>query len=367
LSVDRLIVGYANNAPCGFFARGFGRYVAVTLDVDALIAPLADDDPCGPDPRTDPEFRQLFHKAEFTTDYRLGPDGDEVRVVVPPAWPEVEELALRLAQRTRDLRLAALIAQAATARRGATGLRDGLKLLNGLIERHWEAVHPLPADADPLPRITALGGLVEARGLAHQLERMPLVSAQGIGAFSVRDIRLARGEAAPESGEEVPQAGLVQAALDTDETAPATRDTLSAARDEAATLARRLGERLDGDAPDLAPLSQAIDRALAFLGHRVESQGAPAEDSATPPSGAAAGGPVAGGAAGEVRNREDVVATLDRLLAYYERAEPASPVPLFLRRARRLVDKSFVDVIEDLLPDAAAQIRALGGDEGRGG
>ncbi len=346
-------------------ARGVERNVAVTLDVDALIAPLAADAPCGPDPRTDPEFRQLFHKAEFTTDYRLGPDGNEVRVVVPPAWPEVEELALRLSERTRDLRLAALIARAVTARRGAAGLRDGLKLLNGLIERHWEAVHPLPADDDPLPRITALGGLVEARGLAYQLERMPLVSAQGIGSFSVRDIRLARGETAPESGEEVPQSGLVQAALDKDEAAPATRDTLLAARAEAATLARLLGERLGGDAPDLAPLVQAIDRALAFLGHRVESEAAPAEGAASSSGAGATGGAVGGGGGGgEVRNREDVIATLDRLLAYYERSEPASPVPLFLRRARRLVGKSFVDVIEDLLPDSAAQIRALGGDDG---
>jgi type VI secretion system protein ImpA len=39
-------------------------------------------------------------------------------------------------------------------------------------------------------------------------------------------------------------------------------------------------------------------------------------------------------------------------------------VPLFLRRARRLVDKSFVDVIDDLLPESAAQIRALGGGDG---
>lgn len=351
-----------NKAPHGAVSVGFGRDAVVTLDVDALVGPLADDRPCGPDPRTDPEFRQLFHKAEFTTDYRLAPNGDEVRVVVPPAWAEVEALALKLAERTRDLRLAAMIARAATARRGAAGLCDGLRLLKGLIERHWQAVHPLPAGDDPLPRVTALAALVEARGLTYQLERMPLVSARGVGEFSVRDIRLARGEIAPEAGEEAPQAGLVQAALDKDEDLSATTERLVAARAEATTLVRLLGERLGGEAPDLAPLVQAIDRALAFVGHRADSE--PPTADAAPPADAPASSRAGPAGGGEIRDRQDVVATLDRLLAYYERAEPASPVPLFLRRARRLVDKSFVDVIDDLLPESAAQIRALGGGDG---
>ncbi|MGV8370865.1 hypothetical protein ACV33F_30545, partial [Pseudomonas aeruginosa] len=42
-------------------------------------------------------------------------------------------------------------------------------------------------------------------------------------------------------------------------------------------------------------------------------------------------------ASGEIANREDVLRQLDRLLEYYVRHEPSSPVPVLLKRAKTLV------------------------------
>jgi type VI secretion system protein ImpA len=39
-------------------------------------------------------------------------------------------------------------------------------------------------------------------------------------------------------------------------------------------------------------------------------------------------------------------------------------VPLLLRRAQRLVSKSFLEVIQDVCPDAVGQIETLGGVSG---
>jgi type VI secretion system protein ImpA len=58
-----------------------------------------------------------------------------------------------------------------------------------------------------------------------------------------------------------------------------------------------------------------------------------------------------------------VVRTLDRICGYYARNEPSSPIPLLLRRARRLVTMDFVDIVRDLAPDALAQVEALRGTE----
>ena len=52
---------------------------------------------------------------------------------------------------------------------------------------------------------------------------------------------------------------------------------------------------------------------------------------------------------------------IDKICRYYETHEPSSPVPLILRRAQRLVSKSFVEVIQDLSPEAMRQIEIIAG------
>jgi type VI secretion system protein ImpA len=66
----------------------------------------------------------------------------------------------------------------------------------------------------------------------------------------------------------------------------------------------------------------------------------------------------------QVATRADVVATLDRVCDYYARHEPSSPVPLLLKRARGLVDKSFVDLLGELAPEGLAQLTQVIGTTG---
>ena len=54
---------------------------------------------------------------------------------------------------------------------------------------------------------------------------------------------------------------------------------------------------------------------------------------------------------------------LDEIIRYFERAEPSSPVPLLLRRAQRLVDKNFLDILRDLAPDGVQQAELFRGSE----
>jgi type VI secretion system protein ImpA len=64
-----------------------------------------------------------------------------------------------------------------------------------------------------------------------------------------------------------------------------------------------------------------------------------------------------------VNSRQDVIRLLDKICAYYQRHEPSSPVPLLLNRARRLVDKNFMEILEDLAPEGLGQARQVGGIE----
>ncbi|MGK2926590.1 MAG: ImpA family type VI secretion system protein, partial [Lysobacterales bacterium] len=64
---------------------------------------------------------------------------------------------------------------------------------------------------------------------------------------------------------------------------------------------------------------------------------------------------------GPISNRSDVVRALERVCEYYSVQEPSSPVPLLLRRAQRLVEKSFMEILEDMVPDGVSQARIVSG------
>jgi type VI secretion system protein ImpA len=120
-------------------------------------------------------------------------------------------------------------------------------------------------------------------------------------------------------------------------------------------------------ATSLARLTGLLDQAANEVGTRAERR-RPVETEASTMNGESAGGangetPQGRGMPGQIRSRDDVVRTLDQICAYYDRSEPSSPVPLLMRRARRLVTMSFVDIIKDMAPDAVSQVALIGGSE----
>ncbi|HEX5175868.1 MAG TPA: hypothetical protein VFV83_02510, partial [Chthoniobacteraceae bacterium] len=68
-----------------------------------------------------------------------------------------------------------------------------------------------------------------------------------------------------------------------------------------------------------------------------------------------------GGGSGNIQSRQDVIRMLDKLCDYYSRAEPSSPVPLLLRRAQRLAEMNFLEIIGDLSPEALAPVQNVTG------
>ena len=71
---------------------------------------------------------------------------------------------------------------------------------------------------------------------------------------------------------------------------------------------------------------------------------------------------------GQVNTREDVTRALDQIIAYYERNEPSHPLPIVLKRAKRMVAMSFLEIMKDVAPDAMPQAQLLRGhsDQGEG-
>jgi len=60
-----------------------------------------------------------------------------------------------------------------------------------------------------------------------------------------------------------------------------------------------------------------------------------------------------------INDRQDVIRMLDQICTYYQQNEPGSPVPLLLKRARQLVEKNFLEIVQDLAPKSAAEVKTL--------
>ena len=80
---------------------------------------------------------------------------------------------------------------------------------------------------------------------------------------------------------------------------------------------------------------------------------------------AAGGGPAARPNLKVISSREDAIRALDAVADFFRRAEPSSPVPLVVDRAKRLVSKNFLEVLEDIAPGGLDQARSAGRIAGR--
>jgi type VI secretion system protein ImpA len=60
------------------------------LDVEALLRPISDEAPCGPDMEYEPDFLALQELARGKPEQVIG---DEVRPAQEPSWPTVRDAA----------------------------------------------------------------------------------------------------------------------------------------------------------------------------------------------------------------------------------------------------------------------------------
>jgi type VI secretion system protein ImpA len=126
------------------------------------------------------------------------------------------------------------------------------------------------------------------------------------------------------------------------------RAGLDAASAIEAVLVARLPEQ---QRPDLKPLLRLM-QCVADAAGGVSNARSAAD---------AAPGTGLSNAEGAIASRDDAIRALERVCAWIERNEPASPAPIFIRRSQELLKKSFIEIIRDLLPDNVKQIEHFAG------
>ena len=329
--------------------------------MEALLAPIDAEHPCGVEdeaPLTTLDAWRVFGQARSP---EAPPERGEIRKL--PEWGEIREVALAGLGKTKDLRLLAYFATAALRTDGLLAYFDALSAAAYWLGQHWPDVHPV-VDEDAMARRNALNCLADPMAVLDRLRRMPIVESRQHGRFSLRDIDIAKGNLQPGPSETRFDMTQIDAAL-----AELPLDTLTRLQ-QAAEGALSAVNRIDATmresgGPDMAPGFEPLTALLARLHLLLQTQvnlrvpeEAPASVEAGGGQAAAPGGTVA--IAG-IASRQDAVRALDAVAEYFRRNEPSSPVPLLLERAKRLVSKNFLEVLEDVAPDAVSIARAFGG------
>jgi type VI secretion system protein ImpA len=334
------------------------------IDPVKVTGPFADGDPSGPNLEYDAEFMALDRAQQGRPEQVIG---DSVKPAQDPDWRDVTERAETLMGRTRDLRVAVALTQALLRTQGLQGFATGLSVIKGLLEGQWDTVHPqLDADDnnDPTLRVNSLLSLAAADGVLKALREVPLVVSKTLGRFSLRDIRIASGkQPAPAGLAEPPKQIQIDGAFrDADlNELQASAAQIALALENVGAIDKLLVDKVGSQAPELKPLVLDLNEIKHALAEQLSARGVGVAGA----DGATGGGDAAksGGGRGEIDSREDVVRQLDRLCEYYRRHEPSSPVPVLLRRAKRLVSKDFMEIIRDLTPGGVAEAELLSGIE----
>ena len=335
------------------------------MDGSLLLASISESAPCGVDLEYDSEFLQLERDAQGRPERSMG---DVVQAAEPPDWRAIEQASSSLLQRSKDLRITHFLVQSSLALEGLEGLAARLTLVSELLSRYWAELYPrLDADDDndPTVRVNTLAGLTCDTNLAL-LRNAVLLRSRVFGTVTLRAALNAAG-LLPASDEALSADELNGALRDSDPAElEATRAAIQSALEAAQAIERQVAEQVGSDrGVDLQPLRQPLKLALQVLGDSTQPTADGIDETAPqqPHADTAAAAPSAPPASGEIRNRDDVRRSLDRLLEYYARHEPSSPLPVLLNRARTLVDADFASIVRNLIPDGISQFENLRGPD----
>ena len=331
-----------------------------------LLNPIAGDNPSGQDVRYDTKLLvyDKIKEARREDDNLAQGAWEHERKVAD--FASVRKLAQEaLATRTKDLQLAAWLAEAALRTEGFPGLRQGLVLCHGLIDKFWDTLYPPLEDGDPELRAAPLDWLGSA--LEIPLKNTPLVSA-GYDWLKLKESRvvgyedqaksdkdkkaraklLAEGKLAPEAFDkafvETPKGFYLQAEKDLDSCLVALKSL-----DEMCTA--KFGDA----APSLGKLQIALEEVRhavhTLLEKKRETEPDPVEEAPAAAATDGAGGTVAAGGSvahpgapaivisvmtsSEPADRREVIASVARAAAFLRKREPHSPAPYLMMRGLR--------------------------------
>lgn len=346
------------------------------IPLDSLLQPISEDNPVGDDIRADSSPTSAYYTIK---DARTAARAAERNNIFDGSsneaddqWRKILELAPDILQnQAKDLEIASWYTEALIRRYGYQGLRDGFKLIKGLIEQYWDNLYPLPDEDGVETRVASLTGL-NGEG------------AEGVLIVPIRNVKITQGsDPGPFSYWKYQQALDVEKILDEDAKADKAsklgfshadvdravaessetffiniRDDIQEAIETYREISRKLDEYCGiNDSPPSSNIINVLVECLGAINH-IGKYKMPSEQSdeesannetveSTTDSPAQTSGPV--------KSRADAFKKLTEISAFFRKTEPHSPISYIIERAVKWGDMPLEDLIRELIPDNSAR------------
>jgi type VI secretion system protein ImpA len=337
------------------------------------LAPISEEFPCGNDIRTDFSPTSLYFRlrdaradaraAERAADADPGSENSSA-----DGWRTVRTLGTKILQeQAKDLEVAAWLTEALVRTNGLAGLAEGARLLGNLADTYWDNIFPMPDEDGMETRVAPVTGLNGEGGdgtLSQPLNKLRLFNTadgepvmlfqyeQSAALETIAD--KARKEARINAG--VKPFDAMQALARA--VGPGNFVALRKQVREAQSAWTAMGEIFDRVAGEHAPptrkISELLDNILTIANQfappeivEVEAS-AEAEESADETSHTAGGG---GPKGKRMLTREDALANLAEIAAFFRRTEPQSPLAYTIDDAIRRGRLTWPELLSELVAD----------------
>ena len=346
-----------------------------TLDIEQLTGPISDEAPSGTylkqtdydrlqtakDLRAkavgaERKERELMLYSE--EDLEMIPDQD--RYVEPPDWRAVRDSCVEiLANHSKDLWVASWLVEANTRLHGFAGMRDSFRVIDGIVNSYWSAIHPPPDEEEghlgTVSQLTSLNGEEGPGTLLMPIDETVVLPNDSQLTFA------AYRQATEGSGGDLTEGDFLAAAqrCDTDQLRSHGED-MQEAVDAYASMISSLEEVCgEFDGTPVAPPSSQIRNALSdclrifqLVTRDVLASGDPQDEAHDEESGelTVEGAPAAI-ANNQVTSREDAFRLLLRASEFFRKTEPHSPVSYMLQQAVKFGRMELPDLLRELIND----------------
>ena len=342
------------------------------IDLEMILAPISPEQPAGANLRADESGSLAYYRIKdarsAARNAERQADAEQERGGLASEWRVVfDEAQAVLCQRSKDLEVAAWLAEAAIRIDGFAGLRPAFAALDGLVERYWDTLHSGDAEdvADKVAPLAGLNGTTADGSLIQPLRLAPLTAANTGDAGSLWHYMVKRRKGAA-CAEAVALAEAV-AATDSDTFIAIYRD-IGAALESFTALSQRLDILCGEDAPPSSTirntLIEAQDALRDFSNLPPGAFGDPEADGrvehapvdqAELPARAAPVAEVAQAGPAELRTREDALRELGRIATFFREHEPNSPTAYTLQTLIRRARLPLADLLQELITDEAVR------------
>jgi len=353
------------------------------IQLEDLLTPISDDNPVGDDIREDPSPTSAYYSIKDARNAARAAERnnmfDSDNSEADEQWRKITELAPDILQnKAKDLEVASWYTEALIRRYGFQGLRDGFKLIHGLIEQYWDNLYPLPDEDGIETRVASLTGL-NGEG------------AEGVLITPIRNVDITQGyEPGPFNFWKYQQALEVEKILDEEaRTQKASKLGFSNADVEKAVadsseaffinLRDDIAESIDtyratsqlldeycgiNDSPPTSNIINILQDTLGAIKHigkykfpaaEEETDSAETTEDGSTMNDSDNSGSAASLPSGPVKSRAEAFKKLTEISEFFRKTEPHSPISYIIERAVKWGDLPLEDLMRELIPDSSAR------------